>query len=186
MLKIYVVRVLVIIYYTADFALINFKPSISEESKGLCMYDRNEVPCCTEKLELFQSWQKEGYVEGLGPYDALIGDIEDPKGWMKYIYEHQIRMEPKYVYSVRGDYGKSKWNFVCPTHHPVPTVAILLGMFEISSLFIAQSLNILYKTKISNVIRTFYPNNCHSHDYNWHNLVSRKTNCTKESSRRGS
>jgi hypothetical protein len=100
-----------------------------EESKGLCMYDRNEVPCCTEKFELFQSWQKEGYVEGLGPYDALIGHIEDPKGWMKYIYEHQIRMEPKYVYSVRRDYGKSKWNFVCPTHHPVPTVAILLGLF---------------------------------------------------------
>ena len=178
------------IYHT-DFALVNFKPSISEEGKGLCMWDKNEVPCCTKKLELFQSWQKEGYVEGLGPYDDLLrwkkefGD-EVYNLWLKYIDEQGLRMEAKYVYSVRRDYGRSKWNFVCPTHHPVPTVAILLGMFEIILLFIAQSLNIIFKTKISNVIRTFYPNNGHTHDYNWDNLVSRKTNCTKESCRRRS
>ena len=23
--------------------------------------------------------------------------------------------------------GKTRWNFECPTHHPVPTVAIILG-----------------------------------------------------------
>ena len=124
------------IYHT-DFALVNFKPSISEEGKGLCMWDKNEVPCCTKKLELFQSWQKEGYVEGLGPYDDLLrwkkefGD-EVYNLWLKYIDEQGLRMEAKYVYSVRRDYGRSKWNFVCPTHHPVPTVAILLGMFEIT------------------------------------------------------
>ena len=96
------------------------------------MWDKNDVPCCTKKHELFESWLKEGYVEGLGPYDELLNrwkENDAVDSWLKYMSEHGFRMEAKYVYSVRRDYGRSKWNFVCPTHHPVPTVAILLGMF---------------------------------------------------------
>ena len=92
------------------------------------MWDKNEVPCCTKKLELFESWQKEGYVEGHEPYIQFATN----KNWLRYISQHELQMKPKYVYSVRRDYGRSKWNFVCPTHHPVPTVAILLGMFKIT------------------------------------------------------
>ena len=44
-------------------------------------------------------------------------------------------MSASYVYGVRQKSLKSKWNFVCPTHHEVPTVAILLGMFQIISLY---------------------------------------------------
>ena len=113
------------------FELIDFKPYISDEGKGLCMYDKNEVACCTKKLELFQSWQKKGWIEGHGPYENLLKQHNVEKN-LKYIYDRKITVSPNYVYSVRR-YMRSKWNFECPTHHPVPTVAILLGLFEIDS-----------------------------------------------------
>ena len=98
------------------------------------MYDKNEVACCTKKLELFQSWQKKGWIEGNGPYENILKQHNVEKN-LKYIYDRKITVSPNYVYSVRT-YMRSKWNFECPTHHPVPTVAILLGLFEIDSLFI--------------------------------------------------
>ena len=31
------------------------------------------------------------------------------------------------IYHVAAAEKKTRWNFECPTHHPVPTVAIILG-----------------------------------------------------------
>ena len=31
------------------------------------------------------------------------------------------------IYHVAATHKKTRWNFECPTHHPVPTVGILLG-----------------------------------------------------------
>lgn len=107
---------------------------ISDEGKGLCLYDKNELPCCTKNYELFKSWQKEGWVEGYGPYQNIL-DKQNVKKNLQYIHKHKLRMSASYVYGVRQKSLKSKWNFVCPIHHEVPTVAILLGMFQIISLY---------------------------------------------------
>ena len=45
---------------------------ISEKGRNFCLYDQNGIPCCTKKLDLFFSWQDQGWVEGHGPFDSLL------------------------------------------------------------------------------------------------------------------
>ena len=49
-------------------------------------------------------------------------------------------VEGEYIYHVapaaQGGGKKTRYNFECPTHHPVPTVAIILGINLLPSILL--------------------------------------------------
>ena len=106
----------------------------------MCIYDKNGIPCCTKNLDLVHGWFKNGWVkEDAPPMQAWlkIRKTEEQsaqmlldKKWAVYtdqIY-HLNSWSKNIMWRVKPDgVPQTRWNFECPTHHPVPTVAILLG-----------------------------------------------------------
>ena len=103
----------------------------------MCVYDKNGIPCCTKNLELVHGWFKNGWVEeDAHPMLAWLEfkDTEEESVQMIYdnkwpVYTDQIYHLNSYTKNImwRNKEPQTRWNFECPTHHPVPTVAILLG-----------------------------------------------------------
>ena len=96
------------------------------------MYDKNGIACCTKKLELSNSWLDAGYLKEFGgPLDDWKGYMENnPYLWDMY-FEKKWATYPQQIYHAAGEKNnmKPRYNFECPTHHPVPTVAIILGNY---------------------------------------------------------
>ena len=105
----------------------------------MCIYDKNGIPCCTKNLDMVHGWFKNGWVEGDTPplqawYKHSGGDAEKAA---KDIYGYKYAMHTDQIYHLNSftknsmwrnkEVPQTRWNFECPTHHPVPTVAILLG-----------------------------------------------------------
>ena len=73
------------------------------------------------------SWLDAGWVEEYeGPYSMHAHVISDHDLWDKCI-EQKWTVSNGDIYHVGAAEKKTRWNFECPTHHPVPTVAIILG-----------------------------------------------------------
>lgn len=106
-----------------------------EQYRDMCLYDKNGIACCTKKLDLVHSWLDDGKLaEDPYPYQNWIDYCERiPSRWNN-VESIPFKMEASQVYHL-GSYTnslsgiKTRWNFECPTHHPVPTVAIILGCF---------------------------------------------------------
>ena len=110
---------------------------ISEKFQDWCLYDKNGAACCTKKFDLVKGWLDAGYI-GQSPFHNFIDLFDksvgkDPDYW-KFIKRAQWTVPPSSIYHVDGIdkqhkflAGKTRWNFECPTHHPVPKVAIILG-----------------------------------------------------------
>jgi len=67
-------------------------------------------------------------------FDKSVGSKR--VNYWKLVKNMQWTVKPSTIYHVDGVdkqhkflAGKTRWNFECPTHHPVPTVAIILGCF---------------------------------------------------------
>jgi len=100
-----------------------------EKYTDACIYDKNGVPCCTKKLDMANSWLDAGWIEeDEGPYQIWKDQLDQHNLWDKYL-EEKWTVDIGSVYHVAATHIKTRWNFECPTHHPVPTVAIILGCF---------------------------------------------------------
>ena len=55
----------------------------SAEGRGACMYDKNGIVCCTKKLDMFHSWQENGWLQDQGPFDRVVHKT----GLMKYLFD---------------------------------------------------------------------------------------------------
>ena len=101
----------------------------------MCLYDKNGIACCTRKLDLVHSWLDKGSVEGdPSPYENLIQACNAFPRYWNYFGTYGWKVSTSFVYhvgaqdhNINGQDLKTRWNFECPTHHPVPTVAIILG-----------------------------------------------------------
>jgi len=106
-----------------------------------CLYDKNGVACCTKKLDLVKNWLDQGYVDR-SPYDKVV-KLFDKLSGPNYVHKYwdlakkyKFTVPAHAIYHVDGidnnlefyDFH-TRWNFECPTHHPVPKVAIILGCF---------------------------------------------------------
>jgi len=90
-----------------------------------CVYDMNGVGCCTENMALLHSWHDSGCVGGeCGVVQILLND-DVIENFIKY----NPPLSPHILYALQTEGIKDRYNFECPTHHPVPAVAILLGCF---------------------------------------------------------
>ena len=111
----------------------------SDKFKDWCLYDKNGVACCTKKLDLVEGWLDQGYLDR-SPYDKLIkffDELSQAKSPVKYwdlVKKYKFTVSAHVVYHVdhvddnhRFYDFNTRWNFECPTHHPVPKVAIILG-----------------------------------------------------------
>ena len=117
------------------------RPNIlfSDKFQDWCLYDKNGVACCTKKLDLVEGWLDQGYLDR-SPYDNVIklfDELSQPEYVHKYwdlVKKYKFTVPAHAIYHVDGvgnnqeffDF-KTRWNFECPTHHPVPKVAIILG-----------------------------------------------------------
>ena len=112
---------------------------ISERFQDWCLYDKNGAACCTKKLDLFNGWLDAGYLDQ-SPFVNYVKFFDtDERGinWWEIIKfsKWTVHDGVSTIYHVDGiDKShsfnrniKTRWNFECPTHHPVPTVAIILG-----------------------------------------------------------
>ena len=115
---------------------------ISEKFQDWCLYDKNGAACCTRKFDLVEGWLDTGYI-GESPFrnfinlfDKSVAKAKEGKGvdYWKLVKNRQWTIQPSTIYHVDGMdkkhkflAGKTRWDFECPTHHPVPTVAIILG-----------------------------------------------------------
>ena len=73
------------------------------------------------------SWLDAGWVEEYeGPYSVQTGVMTRMNLWEKTI-KNQWTVGNGEIYHVAATHKKTRWNFECPTHHPVPTEAIILG-----------------------------------------------------------
>ena len=129
-----------------NFSKIRSKILFSEKFQDWCLYDKNGVPCCTKKLDLVHEWLDKGYldkspqqpfIDYLTNYEHKIYVGNDE--WLDYwdiVKRYKYTCPAGALYHLDGvdkqqnaglfDF-KTRWNFECPTHHPVPTVAIILG-----------------------------------------------------------
>ena len=111
---------------------------ISEKFQDWCLYDKNGAACCTKKFDLVEGWLDAGYV-GQSPFHNFKKLFDKSVGskrvnYWKLVKNMQWTVQPSTIYHVDGVDkktnflpGKTRWNFECPTHHPVPKVAIILG-----------------------------------------------------------
>ena len=115
---------------------------ISEKFQDWCLYDKNGAACCTKKLDLVEGWLDAGYI-GESPFhnfinlfDKSVAKAKEGKGvdYWKLVKKMEWTIQPSTIYHVDGVdkqhkfmAGKTRWDFECPTHHPVPKVAIILG-----------------------------------------------------------
>jgi len=112
-----------------------------ERFQDWCLYDKNGAACCTKKLDLFNGWLDAGYLDQ-SPFVNYVKFFDtDERGinWWEIIKfsKWTVHDGVSTIYHVDGiDKShsfnrniKTRWNFECPTHHPVPTVAIILGCF---------------------------------------------------------
>ena len=69
-------------------------------------------------------------------FDKSVAKAEEGKGvdYWKLVKKMEWTIQPSTIYHVDGVdkqhkfmAGKTRWDFECPTHHPVPKVAIILG-----------------------------------------------------------
>ena len=107
----------------------------------MCVYDKNGVPCCTKKLELVHGWFKNGWNEDDPHPFAHVFEVLEEYDYitMETMYNDKWPNSADNIYHVNswgkvwatqqngGEISKTRFNFECPTHKPVPTVAILLG-----------------------------------------------------------
>jgi len=106
-----------------------------EQYRDMCLYDKNGIGCCTKKLDLVHSWFDQGWVpEDTSPFIGWTRLIERRRHWGENIQKRKWAMKTDQIYHLGSSRQSTKgikvrWNFECPTHHPVPTVAILLGCF---------------------------------------------------------
>ena len=110
---------------------------ISEKFQDWCLYDKNGAACCTKKFDLVEGWLDAGYIDQ-SPFHNFIKlfdkmDGKKPDYW-EMVKKFKWTTKPSTIYHVDGVdkkskflTGKTRWNFECPTHHPVPKVAIILG-----------------------------------------------------------
>ena len=97
-------------------------------------------------MDLANSWLDAGWLEEFGgPFDSWLdyvaGDWKSREQQLEQLKTYQEQFGQKFntpigqLYSVNDKYcntygfSKPRWNFECPTHKPVPTVAILLGNY---------------------------------------------------------
>jgi len=110
-----------------------------EQFQDWCLYDKNGAACCTKKLDLVHGWLDKGYLER-SPFDNYIKLFDKSDGQEKdywnLIQKFKWTVPAATIYHVDGTDKehkfldlKTRWNFECPTHHPVPAVAIILGCF---------------------------------------------------------
>ena len=104
----------------------------------MCIYDKNGIPCCTKNLDLVHGWFKNGWVKGdAPPMQAWLKFGKNEEHSLELIHKHKWTMHTDQIYHLNSyskkymwenkEVPQTRWNFECPTHHPVPTVAILLG-----------------------------------------------------------
>ena len=73
------------------------------------------------------SWLDAGWVEEYeGPFSTWTEALDEKNLWDTCI-DRQWTVDIGGIYHVSATHKKTRWNFECPTHHPVPTVSILLG-----------------------------------------------------------
>lgn len=94
-------------------------------------------------MDLINSWLDAGWVEEYGgPFEnwvEFLNEHED-RGYWEWVYNMRWAVEGEYIYHVapaaQGGGKKTRYNFECPTHHPVPTVAIILGINLLPSILL--------------------------------------------------
>jgi len=86
-------------------------------------------------LDLVNGWLDTGYVDE-SPFVNFIKLFDKKTEYWDLIKTRKWATQASTIFHVDGvdkenDYLniKTRWNFECPTHHPVPTVAIILGCF---------------------------------------------------------
>jgi len=107
-----------------------------ERFQDWCLYDKNGAACCTKKLDLFHEWLDAGFVDQ-SPFVNYIELFDKHPQYWGFIQKEKWSTQVSTLYHVDGVDKeheefldiKTKWNFECPTHHPVPTIAIILGCF---------------------------------------------------------
>ena len=116
-----------------NFSKIRSKILFSEKFQDWCLYDKNGAACCTKKLDLVNGWLDTGYLDD-SPFVNYIKLFDKKTDYWDLIKTRKWVTQASTIYHVDGvdkenDYLniKTRWNFECPTHHPVPTVAIILG-----------------------------------------------------------
>jgi len=95
------------------------------DMRTACIYDKNGVGCCTDNMELLHSWHDSGCVGGKCSIVAIANEFPDflTPGFFR------PAVDPTIMYALQNTRIKDRYNFECPTHHPVPAVAIILGLF---------------------------------------------------------
>jgi len=94
-----------------------------------CVWDKNGVGCCTENMELLHSWHDTGCVDDSGSVGKCsFVQIMEEYGISGFL-TWSPAMKPSVLYALQQSHRVDRFNFECPTHHPIPTVAILLGCF---------------------------------------------------------
>ena len=74
------------------------------------------------------SWLDAGWIEEYeGPYSMQTKTLNNIELLWDKCIEQKWPVNIGEVYHVAVASKKTRWNFECPTHHPVPTVAIILG-----------------------------------------------------------
>jgi len=114
----------------------NYPYTVCEEQyRDMCLYDKNGIACCTKKLDLVHSWLDQGWVtEDPSPVKFWIEMVGRKPSYANDIGENQWTINSDQIYHLGSQKMKNiglktRWNFECPTHHPVPAVAIILGCF---------------------------------------------------------
>jgi len=129
-----------------------------DKDRDMCIYDKNGVPCCTKKLDLVHGWFKSGwneddphpmrhYVELLEEYDHVTLEKMYNDKWPNTadVIYHVNSYAKVWDAEQRGvEISKTRYNFECPTYHPVPTVAILLGCFIPITIILIAILGIMW------------------------------------------
>ena len=80
-------------------------------------------------MDLVNGWLDTGYLDE-SPFVNYIKLFEKKTEYWDLIKTRKWVTQASTIYHVDGaevDGIPTRWNFECPTHHPVPTVAIILG-----------------------------------------------------------
>merc|ERR1719312_770015 len=95
---------------------------------------KTESHVAPKKLDLVDEWVNAGYVDQ-SPYVNYITMFDKSKkhDYWDLLKKNEWAMGPAEIYHLDGKKysgeSKTRWNFECPTHHPMPKVAIILGCF---------------------------------------------------------
>ena len=89
---------------------------VSAENRKVCMWDKNNVGCCTDNLDLAHSWHDTGCI-GKCTWNNI--------NTLEIVAKRSVPFNPSVIYALSNSPGiRNQFNFECSTHKPATGLKI--------------------------------------------------------------